>query len=466
MAFNNWPWVDLQNLNLDWILRKTKEAVEAVPAAVEAAEAANTAAEQAISAAEDAEDRVDNALEALGEVESLFAIYIRSDGYAYSYKTGEAVNANSIRNMIIQDKMLPFIIDIGDNPNNPLGYYVYTLAGLELVPNSPQTLYIRFAKYSGQGIESIIMIYNDGHVVRTTASIDIVDDFIVSFEADAYDYGQFTNMTCDKTYAEILEAYLNGKHICCEVVGPTGDLMFASDTIRHFNAGEDVGETVKAFQFFLAIIGPVNGVTKYQYCFINSSGTVNMIQTTISSGGGGDSLPTVTSSDYGKLLGVDANGEWSTTANKQQRISITETANLTTITISEIGGSVSAYTLSPYTSVQYVAQTLTDSQKAQARINIGASAEAIRETVSGATATLDAEVDTLYLCGTMTALTIDTFPPTGIFSVVFTSGSTATTLTVPNTLIMPNGFTVEANKRYEINILDGYAVVAEWGVNP
>ena len=116
--------------------------------------------------------------------------------------------------------------------------------------------------------------------------------------------------------------------------------------------------------------------------------------------------------------------------------------------------------------VKFVAQTLTDLQKAQARTNIGASAETIRETVSGTTATIDAEVDTLYLCGTMTALTIDTFPPTGIFSVVFTSGSTATTLTVPNTLHMPDGFTVGTNKRYEINVMDGYAVAAEWGVSP
>ena len=116
--------------------------------------------------------------------------------------------------------------------------------------------------------------------------------------------------------------------------------------------------------------------------------------------------------------------------------------------------------------VHYSAQSLTEPQKAQARTNIGASAETDRETLSGTTATIDAEVDTLYLCGTMTALTIDTFPTIGIFSVVFTSGSTATTLTVPNTLHMPDRFTVEANKRYEINVLDGYAVVAEWGVNP
>jgi hypothetical protein len=31
-------------------------------------------------------------------------------------------------------------------------------------------------------------------------------------------------------------------------------------------------------------------------------------------------------------------------------------------------------------------------------------------------------------------------------------------------MIMPDGFSVEANKRYEINVLDGYAAVGAWAV--
>lgn len=133
-----------------------------------------------------------------------------------------------------------------------------------------------------------------------------------------------------------------------------------------------------------------------------------------------------------------------------------------TYTSNQVQPTYSYETVNP---VLYSVQSLTDPQKAQARTNIGAQASVIRETVSGTSATLDTEVDTLYLCGEMTALTIDTYPPTGIFSVVFTSGTTATVLTVPQTLIMPDGFTVEANKRYEINVMDGYAVVAEWTVS-
>lgn len=47
----------------------------------------------------------------------------------------------------------------------------------------------------------------------------------------------------------------------------------------------------------------------------------------------------------------------------------------------------------------------------------------------------------------------------------FTSGSTAATLTLPNGVVMPDGFAVEANKRYEVDILNGYGVVVSWATS-
>lgn len=114
--------------------------------------------------------------------------------------------------------------------------------------------------------------------------------------------------------------------------------------------------------------------------------------------------------------------------------------------------------------VKYTAQSLTDLQKNQARTNIAAAAVPTVEIISGTSATIDAEVNTTYKCGELTALTIDTIPPTGSFSVVFTSGATATVFTEPFGMVMPDGFSVEASKRYEINVSDGYAVVASWEV--
>ena len=86
-------------------------------------------------------------------------------------------------------------------------------------------------------------------------------------------------------------------------------------------------------------------------------------------------------------------------------------------------------------------------------------------TVSGATPTITAADNTIYECGTLTSLTVSSFPATGEFSVTFTSGAAATTLSVPQTMIMPDGFSVDANTRYEINVKNGYAVVAGWTVS-
>lgn len=73
--------------------------------------------------------------------------------------------------------------------------------------------------------------------------------------------------------------------------------------------------------------------------------------------------------------------------------------------------------------------------------------------------------NTIYAYGELTALTVTAITNPGEFSITFTSGATATVLTVPNSMIMPDGFAVEANTRYEINCKDGYAVVAGWAVS-
>lgn len=44
----------------------------------------------------------------------------------------------------------------------------------------------------------------------------------------------------------------------------------------------------------------------------------------------------------------------------------------------------------------------------------------------------------------------------------FNSGSTAPTLTLPNTVIMPSDFAVEASKYYEIDIFNNYGAVLSW----
>lgn len=92
----------------------------------------------------------------------------------------------------------------------------------------------------------------------------------------------------------------------------------------------------------------------------------------------------------------------------------------------------------------------------------GPSGDCITETVTGTAPVIVAEDNHRYVCGEVTSLS---FTPcaSGICDVIFTSGSTVAVLTLPSTVKMPDGFEVEANTTYEINILDGvYGSVMSW----
>ena len=86
-------------------------------------------------------------------------------------------------------------------------------------------------------------------------------------------------------------------------------------------------------------------------------------------------------------------------------------------------------------------------------------------TVSGSTPTITPADNTIYKCGELTSLTVSNPQATGSCIIIFVSGSTPTVLTVPSGLTMPDNFAVEANTRYEINVLDGYAMCAGWAVS-
>ena len=62
----------------------------------------------------------------------------------------------------------------------------------------------------------------------------------------------------------------------------------------------------------------------------------------------------------------------------------------------------------------------------------------------------------------LTSLTITFAQNTGQYHFDFISPSTAVVLTIPLSVEMPSSFGVEANTKYEIDILDNYGVAAEW----
>lgn len=89
------------------------------------------------------------------------------------------------------------------------------------------------------------------------------------------------------------------------------------------------------------------------------------------------------------------------------------------------------------------------------------------ETISGTTPSIIAAENCRYVCGEVTSISI-TPCSQGICDIQFTSGSPATILTAPNTVIFPEWFdatALETNKVYEISIVDGiYAAVGVWAV--
>jgi hypothetical protein len=97
-------------------------------------------------------------------------------------------------------------------------------------------------------------------------------------------------------------------------------------------------------------------------------------------------------------------------------------------------------------------------------IPAGDSGEMVVETVTGSTPTITGVSNHRYICGTVSTISI-TPPESGIIDVVFTSGTTAAVLTIPNTVTFPEWFNpaaLQTNTTYELNIADGMGVVAVW----
>ncbi|MGN8964028.1 hypothetical protein [Bariatricus sp. HCP28S3_D3] len=82
---------------------------------------------------------------------------------------------------------------------------------------------------------------------------------------------------------------------------------------------------------------------------------------------------------------------------------------------------------------------------------------------------VELEPNKLYIFPEMSELTITMAESsdTGIaneYHLVFQSGATATTLTIPDTVKIPSGFSVDVNKIYEISILEGCLCAQSWVV--
>lgn len=130
------------------------------------------------------------------------------------------------------------------------------------------------------------------------------------------------------------------------------------------------------------------------------------------------------------------------------------------ITLTPSSGTASSITL-PVSETEWgdITGTLANQTDLQTALNAKASVWTVQNmTASDTVVTLNPNV--FYIFPEMATLTV-TVSGTGMHAFRFTSGATATTLTV-NGATMPDSFEVESGKVYEVNIYQGYGVVSEW----
>lgn len=102
-----------------------------------------------------------------------------------------------------------------------------------------------------------------------------------------------------------------------------------------------------------------------------------------------------------------------------------------------------------------IASAITAFATVPAEITISDDGDVVQELVANTT---------YHFTGLLTSLTITLAATTGtaIYNFDFNSGATAPSLTVPNTIIMPDNFSVKENKHYEIGVLGTYGVALSW----
>ena len=136
---------------------------------------------------------------------------------------------------------------------------------------------------------------------------------------------------------------------------------------------------------------------------------------------------------------------------------MTRMTPLTAILLSKLfggGGSVTAAAV-------LAAMEAMDSTQAEDALDAigGEPAPTVVTDLSSTSITLEAAANTVYNYGTLTSLTISSFPAQGKFWIWFASGATATT-----TVGIAN-FTAEANKKYRIYVENGYATYDSWATS-
>lgn len=175
---------------------------------------------------------------------------------------------------------------------------------------------------------------------------------------------------------------------------------------------------------------------------------------------------------------INANGTYDTTSNNEvvvnvpsgstptgtKNISITQNGTTTEDVTNYASAQIAVNVPNPSTGTLSIKKDGTYNVTNYASVEVKTAMEKVN--VTGTTVTQELAPNKFYVFGEVTSLTITL--GTGDSDLAndyhfrFTSGTTATVLSLPQTVNMPTGFAVEASKVYEISIVDNYGTVTSW----
>lgn len=390
MAFNiweRWPWTSFQDLNLDWLMKAAKEALER---ATEASESVGTF-----------DARITHNTSAIEAMSSPARVVV-DDALHVTYN-GSAVTGEDLLTMMRTHGDLPFVEYMSEVYMLDTVRYDRALRfSMCHTYDSPDHLVMRHITIPANSSGAAYSITNEQGGGSGGDSNTLV--FTI------------TDHTCDHAYAQLLEAWNEGKALIARIapsyISQTSAMVF-KETVQMSGGG-----------------------TKDRFTVIDPA-----------------YLAGNRSSIYGRYVYNDDTVSYGYIHN-------------TLVTID---------TLLETAVIFNGPQPLTAAQQEQARQNIGISGTGggtvPRVPISATSSAIPPlSPNTLYVfTGDAAALSITLATPANSdieneYHFIFTSGSTPTTLTLPNTIRQPDGFTVEANHIYEVSILEDNMTAQGWAV--
>ncbi len=506
MAFNNWPYTNFQDLNLGWILAKVTEALTSAAAAVAKA----NATEATVGTFDDRITNNRNAIEILaGNVNNIkepYRVIVSSDLSARH--DGNLVQGTDVYTAL-HEGQLPYVEYNGELYHlETWDYGNLWFCNLHVYENVDEVVLRRIHIYPQSSEVAYSIVNIDGGSGGNVFTVKI-----------SQENGEHV---CDHTYAEIYSQMQNGR-IPVLLVSPGGNpTVYEICGVGKTGTKTVSGQTVQEIEFVDPnwMIGNSNDVGVWTIDANNNIGhiaslkqlaTLDNIVQFVNDGVTTNALlktaQTLSAAEQAQVkqnLGISdsggsyspyvipvtqSGGVYSTTATGEDVIDHILDCRIVfnNVYYYPVGAATSgpyghAYfaSVDPSASGKYDVEifdvelngdnacTVTRYEKdivyngAQPYLPINASAAVIPPL----------PVNTLVeFLGDASALNITLAQPSNNnisneYHFIFTSGSTPTTLTIPNTVRQPDGFTVEANHVYEVSILNNNMTAQGWAVTP